>query len=134
MPVDLSVKRVPDELADQLRERAKRHHRSLQGELRAILENAAADKECQSVSGGWMARERATATSPSAPSGWRIAPQSESALMIREDRDDRTFGVRDLYAYVATLGQGTPDESARWIREDRSSIAPARRPAKPARQ
>jgi antitoxin FitA len=40
MPVTLSIKTVPDELAGALRNRAKRNHRSLQGELMAILENA----------------------------------------------------------------------------------------------
>ncbi|MBP7777859.1 MAG: Arc family DNA-binding protein [Acidobacteria bacterium] len=37
----LSVKNVPDKLADRLRKRAASHHRSLQGELMAILEEAA---------------------------------------------------------------------------------------------
>jgi len=41
MPVSLSIKNVPDELAEALRERAKRNHRSVQGELMAILEGAA---------------------------------------------------------------------------------------------
>ena len=40
MPVNLSVKNVPDEIAEKLRNRAKRHHRSLQGELMVILEEA----------------------------------------------------------------------------------------------
>jgi len=40
MPVNLSIKNVPDELAERLRERARRNHRSLQGELLAILEDA----------------------------------------------------------------------------------------------
>jgi len=40
VPTNLSVKNVPDDLADKLRHRAKRHHRSLQGELMAILEEA----------------------------------------------------------------------------------------------
>jgi plasmid stability protein len=40
MPVNLSIKNVPDGLVERLRERAKRHHRSLQGELMAILEEA----------------------------------------------------------------------------------------------
>lgn len=40
MPVSLSIKNVPDDLAERLRQRAKRHHRSLQGELMAILEEA----------------------------------------------------------------------------------------------
>ena len=38
MSVNLSIKNVPDHLAEQLRKRAARHHRSLQGELMAILE------------------------------------------------------------------------------------------------
>jgi len=39
--VNLSVKNVPQALAAKLRERAERNHRSLQGELMAILEEAA---------------------------------------------------------------------------------------------
>ena len=38
MPVDLSIKQVPDDVTERLRQRAKRNHRSLQGELRAILD------------------------------------------------------------------------------------------------
>jgi hypothetical protein len=38
MAVDLSIKQVPDDVAERLRQRAQRNHRSLQGELRAILE------------------------------------------------------------------------------------------------
>ena len=40
MGVNLSIKDVPDDLAQQLRERAARNHRSLQGELMAIIEQA----------------------------------------------------------------------------------------------
>ena len=40
MAVNLSIKNVPDELAERLRSRAARNHRSLQGELMAILEGA----------------------------------------------------------------------------------------------
>jgi hypothetical protein len=42
MPVSFSVKNVPDDTAEALRSRARRNHRSLQGELLAILEVAAA--------------------------------------------------------------------------------------------
>lgn len=41
MPVTLSVKNVADDLAARLRDRAARNHRSLQGELMAILDDAA---------------------------------------------------------------------------------------------
>jgi plasmid stability protein len=43
MPVNLSVKNVPDALAEALRHRAEHHHRSLQGELLAILEESVQD-------------------------------------------------------------------------------------------
>ena len=38
---NLSVKDVPEALAERLRQRAARNHRSLQGELMAIIEQAA---------------------------------------------------------------------------------------------
>jgi len=38
---NLSVKDVPDSVAERLRQRAARTHRSLQGELMAIIEQAA---------------------------------------------------------------------------------------------
>jgi antitoxin FitA len=38
---NLSIKDVPEELADALRQRAARNHRSLQGELMAIIQQAA---------------------------------------------------------------------------------------------
>lgn len=38
---NLSIKDVPESLAEALRQRAARNHRSLQGELMAILESAA---------------------------------------------------------------------------------------------
>lgn len=41
MPTNLSIKNVPDEVVEELRSRAKRNHRSLQGELMTILEETA---------------------------------------------------------------------------------------------
>jgi plasmid stability protein len=37
---NLSIKNVPDSLLTKLRERAARHHRSIQGELMALLQAA----------------------------------------------------------------------------------------------
>jgi len=45
MPVNLSIKNVPDHVAEMLRKRASEHHRSLQGELMAILEKSIEDKK-----------------------------------------------------------------------------------------
>jgi len=41
MAVTLTIKQVPDRIAEKLRLRAAANHRSLQGELMAILEEAA---------------------------------------------------------------------------------------------
>lgn len=71
--VTLSVKQVPASLAKRLRERAARNHRSLQGELRAILEQAAHEV---------TPRELAAFVSRLG-----LSTPSESARMIREDRD-----------------------------------------------
>lgn len=38
----ITIKNIPEEMLVLLRERAKRHHRSLQGELMLILEEAIA--------------------------------------------------------------------------------------------
>ena len=40
VPVNLSIKTVPDEVVRRLQARAESHHRSLQGELMTILEQA----------------------------------------------------------------------------------------------
>jgi antitoxin FitA len=40
VPVNLSIKNAPDDVVQRLRERAAGNHRSLQGELMAIIEAA----------------------------------------------------------------------------------------------
>jgi plasmid stability protein len=116
MPVDLSIKRVPDDVARRLRRRAEQHHRSLQGELMAILQEAVASAQA----GASLPRE-ATAPAYRAAGSRRIAPASESALIIRQAREGRTFTVADLHRFTASFGSSTPDESAQIIRQGRDS-------------
>ena len=78
MTVTLSIKNVPDEIAQRLRKRAEVNHRSLQGELMAIIEAAVAPKPVRSL------RELGQFA---AQLGLR-SPAGESARMVREDRDD----------------------------------------------
>lgn len=73
--VTLSVKNVPKDLARRLRARALRNHRSLQGELLAILSAAG---ESASVHDLVTLVRRLGLASP-----------SESAAIIRDDRDGR---------------------------------------------
>ncbi|HXM71457.1 MAG TPA: Arc family DNA-binding protein [Thermoanaerobaculia bacterium] len=77
MPVDLSIKRVPDDLVQRLRERAATNHRSLQGELMAMLEEHLI-LEDRLTPAQLIEINRAL--------GFRTP--SESVEMIREDRDD----------------------------------------------
>jgi plasmid stability protein len=51
MPEKLSIENAPDHVVDRLRQRAKLHRRSLQGELLAIIETAVLDVQF-SVLGG----------------------------------------------------------------------------------
>ena len=73
--VTLSVKHVPADVAKRLKARAARHHRSLQGELLAILTDAGASVTIADL---------ATLVNQLG-----LRSPSESAVMVREDRDGR---------------------------------------------
>ena len=95
MSVNLSIKDVPDDLAERLRQRAQRNHRSLQGELMAIVEQAASSVVPASVPStaamgrtpvrGWKTVEQL------AQEARRRFPQGtpSSADMIRALRESR---------------------------------------------
>jgi plasmid stability protein len=108
MPVTLTIKQVPDRLADKLRVRAAASHRSLQGELTAILEEAllpSAPQARQPEPPAYDARPqpRQAASKPMPAHGrrmtlaeaWersrRLGPpsKSESAAIVRKLRDER---------------------------------------------
>lgn len=77
MPVNLSIKNVPDHLAEALRLRAAASHRSMQGELMAILERALDESRPLSPA-AVLERVREL--------GLRTDP--EAVDMLRQDRDD----------------------------------------------
>jgi len=81
---DLSIKDVPAQELEQLRARAKRHHRSLQGELRTILSEALAPPEQRSPQHR-LSFDQVLAELRKIP----LQMPRESARMIREDRDGR---------------------------------------------
>jgi len=76
--VSLTVKNLPRQLVDRLKARAVRSHRSLQGEVTAILERAAVSAEPLSVD---EAFERIR--------GLGLKTRSESTAIVRELRDSR---------------------------------------------
>ena len=73
----LSIKNVPEEVLNQLRERAQKHHRSLQGELLAILEDAVRPTPLSLENIVQRVTERGILTG------------DESTAMVRAERDDR---------------------------------------------
>ena len=78
MPVNLSIKNAPDQLVQRLRERAERHHRSMQGELLAIIEAAVEEKRLATPDDILLEVRRL-----------RLRTPSEATALIRADRDGR---------------------------------------------
>ncbi len=78
MPVNLSIKNAPDHIVERLRLRAERHHRSLQGELLAIIEAAACEDQPATPKTILAEVRRLGLQTP-----------SESAALIRAARDER---------------------------------------------
>ena len=79
MPTNLSVKNAPDEIVKRLKQRAALHHRSLQGELMAILEAAAYELPGPVRPVDVLARVR----------GAGITTPSSSVRIIRTGREER---------------------------------------------
>ena len=78
MPTNLSIKNAPDDIVRRLRARAERNHRSLQGELLAILEEAVSKESALSVEDLLQEVSRLG-----------LQTGSDSADIIRADRDGR---------------------------------------------
>ena len=73
----LSIKNVPEEVVARLRAQARQHHRSLQGELLAILEDATTPSRLTVRELGERMRRLGLRTG------------DDSTAWIREDRDAR---------------------------------------------
>ena len=84
MPVSLSIKNVPDEVVERLRERATRNKRSLQCELLDVVERAADEAEVPVLTLREI-YERGKARG--------LTSKNESARIIRRMRDERSRHV-----------------------------------------
>jgi plasmid stability protein len=78
MPVNLSIKNAPDDVVERLRQRAKRHRRSLEGELLAIIETAAFEDQHGKATEVLAEVRRLGLQTP-----------REATALIRADRDGR---------------------------------------------
>jgi plasmid stability protein len=78
MPINLSIKNAPEKVVRKLKKRAQRNHRSLQGELMAIITEAA-EESPRLTAAEILRRTRALG----------LASPAESASIVRADRDAR---------------------------------------------
>ncbi len=78
MPVNFSIKNVPDEIAKQIKSRAAKNHRSLQGELMSIIEASVAKNE--TMTPAELLKEIRSL---------ELSTPAESRDMVRDDRDGR---------------------------------------------
>ncbi len=75
----LTIRDIPRPVLEQLKARAERHRRSMQGEVLAILESAAADPQPR----------RSVAETLDYVRSLGVQTPAESTEMIRADRDGR---------------------------------------------
>lgn len=85
---NLSIKDVPEDWAEALRQRAARNHRSLQGELMALVEAAISPSASSTTTPGRLNLEQ-WAAARAARFPVRQCEGPSSVEMIREDRDSR---------------------------------------------
>ena len=78
MPINLSIKNVPDDLAERLRAEAARNHRSMQGQMMAILEQALVPEDRLTP---LQVRERVAR--------FGLSTADEATEIVRADRDAR---------------------------------------------
>jgi antitoxin FitA len=75
----ITIKNVPEDLLERLRERAKKHRRSLQAEVLTVLEEAERQRRTLTLE---EVRERVRALN--------LTPRDEAAEIVRADRDARS--------------------------------------------
>jgi hypothetical protein len=124
MPVTLTIKQVPDDLAGYLRQQAAAARRSLQGELLLILEQArdsySYGNPAPKVS--YSVRERASPayilTSDEPASLMSIPPNS---LPLEKQLSTQRLSLDELWQRAHKLGASMSSESAALIRRDRDA-------------
>jgi plasmid stability protein len=73
----LTIRKIPGKVLQQLKERAARHRRSMQGEILSILESATVDASARLDAEGLFRRVQSLG----------LHTPAEGAEMIRQDRD-----------------------------------------------
>lgn len=111
MSVNLSIKNASDEVVAALKLRAKQNHRSLQGELMAIIEQAAAN---------WLTGPEANGLREIAAE-WRVKdPSAQQRERTRYEAEDVEFAgrERDIERLMGLLRAGLPLGNRRFTRDE----------------
>lgn len=108
MPVTLTIKGVPDAVAEGLRQRALANRRSLQRELLLIAEEAAA-------------QDRVRVAEPGAPVYVASAEGRKARAAPRKSGAAGRLSLEELWQRARSLGPGHPPESAAIVRADRDA-------------
>lgn len=98
MAINLSIKNASNEVVAALKLRAQKNHRSLQGELMAIIEAAARETGQSTAQGRW---ETAAA--------WTAQIEATATKAARE---------RDIERVVALMREGLPLGGRRFTRDE----------------
>ena len=117
---NLSIKDVPSAWAERLRQRAARHHRSLQGELMAILEQATAP---ESSAPNMAATNSSSAPLTLSPAEFAlIYPNlSAHASTSRGSKTVERLHAEHLARFPAPIAVAAGARSADMVREDRDA-------------
>lgn len=116
MTTTITVREVPDSIARKLKSRAVRNHRSLQGEIMAILQSAAAADAAQTL----VQPQPVYVVEPTSPqdTGGAARRPTDGSAALRGTLM-RSLTLRDLWERAKAKGLSTPAEAAAMVREDR---------------
>lgn len=108
MSQTLTIRNVPDSLSRKLKTRAERNHRSLQGEVMAILEHASVADTAEQTVAPYRAPVTESAAKTAVP-GTALEPAGGMA--------GKKLTIEELWERGKRLGLSSPDDSARIVRK-----------------
>jgi plasmid stability protein len=108
MPQTLTIRNVPDSLARKLKTRAERNHRSLQGEVMVILEQASVPNTAEQPIESYRAAESAILAKSAIPGTTRRP--ADGTL-------EKKLTIEEIWERGKRLGLSSPNESARIVRK-----------------
>lgn len=108
MSQTLTIRNVPDSLARKLKTRAERNHRSLQGEVMAILEHASVSNATEQPVAPYRASAIENVAKAAVPG---TAPQPADSTVGKK------LTIEEIWERGKRLGLSGPNESARIVRK-----------------